>query len=596
MGRMMKRVMLFVLSMLIILLSCEHNVYIDVGDDEGNIWRVGERDAYMYFETVNEAVEYIMALSVRSVSKTEDENRIITLMRPVLAEGSDGIIDSNYEQYVEDASKRGNITVPSTFTGDLTIDFNGYRYDFANENEAFFVINGGDNVYIYNGTSVIFNEASHEPYAISVDTKTVTIDEHLLDDRRTDPNAVHVKSDGELVITAGTERENTYIKGGFKVEGNLLIENGVIYIGSIKTTGGSSLTITGGKIHSPHDTDDIILPAIDEEEFEKNNGEHVVVHEWSTTPYMEEIIETSTCSKEGKKRVYYKCTKCNETKREVISIAKVDHDHSGNWITTNGTYHWRICPVCKNEIDKAEHSFTDWKKDENDIWHRHCTGCGREEENAHLTHNLIHHPYTAPTCEKNGNEEYWSCSICRECFSDKDGTKLIDESTTVITKLGHDWDTTVWSNDNNTHWRACKRTGCTARDKEAEHINEYYYSALSTEGGTPFLTISHKCNVCDRSVSTEHKREDGAFHVTPLDGFSYAYDRTTKRATITVSSPKEYTSLLWYDINGKVIKDLNEKQCRSFSFEPDDKYGFRCELINNNKVIESCYIELTQYK
>lgn len=596
----MKKALLYVLSILFVictLISCEHNVYIDEGDTSMDIWAVGERDALVYFSTANEAIEYIIGLNARSVTKTEDKNRTVTLMRPVLAENSDGIEDESYEKYVADESLRGNITVPEGFTGDLCIDFNNCRYDFANSNEAFFVINGGDNVYIYNGTSVIFNEASHVPYAIVVDTKTVTIDEHLLDDRRTDPNAVHVKADSELVITASRERENTYIKGDLNVEGSLSIGEGVIYIESIETEEDSTFEITGGEIHNPHEYDDVVLPAINKEEFEKNGGEHNYIHAWNPEPFKVEIITTPTCKEKGLERKWYKCTECDAEKNEDVELEKVDHDHSGAWDTTDGKNHWRVCPVCEERIDEAKHTFSVWTYSEKDLlWYRHCTICLREEENAHEAHYLIQHLKKDPTCTEDGNTEYWECSICGECFSDAEGKKEITKEKTVLEKLGHDWNTT-WSGDENTHWKACKREGCIARNEEAEHTNEYIFSALTTlADGTPFLTISHRCIVCERSVSSTHEKENGVFHITPLDGFAYSYNRSTGIATVKLSSAKEYTKVEWYDINGKEITCLNETQEKGFAFTPDGKYGFRCELIKEEKVIESCYIEITQYK
>lgn len=451
-----------------------------------NIWKVGQGESAIYFETANEAIEYIITMPTsRSITKTEDENRTVTLMRPVLAEGSDGIVDDTYEKYVEDDELRGSISVPSTFTGSLCIDFNGYRYDFSNTNEAFFVIEGGENVYIYNGTSVIFNEASHVPYAITVNTETVTIDEHLLDDRRTNPKALNVKEEGSVVITSSTTRKDTSIKGDFNVEGKLSIEDGIVYIESIETSTDSSFSITGGEIHNPHEYDSVVNSAIDENEFSKNGGEHQIIH------------------------------------------------------------------------------------------------------------SMTHYNYVKATCTEPGHIEYWQCSVCNKCFKDSEGTTQIDEASTVLEKLGHDWATT-WSSDNSSHWYACKREGCTARKDEAEHTNEYYYSCIVTSG-SPFLTISHKCKYCDREVSTEHKEEDSVFHLTPLDGFKYDYDRNTGVATITISTTTNYTSCIWYDINGDVIEILSSHS--SFSFTPDGKYAFRCELLDeNNTVIESCYIELKQYK
>ncbi len=319
------------------------------------------------------------------------------------------------------------------------------------------MIDGGDNVKIYNGTSVIYDEASHEPYAISVDTKTVTIDEHLLDDRRKDRKALNISKDGSAVITSSTTREDTSIKGDFKLEGELSIEDGVVYIESITASENASLSITGGEIHSPHAYNGVVLPAIDEEEFEKNNGLHYYIHTWSTTPLKEEIVKKATCIEKGLKRITYKCTECEatETVEEVIPIS--DHDHTGEWITTDDTSHWKICPVCEEEIDKAEHTFSTWKENtENTIWYRHCEKCGRVESNAHKSHTIVHHPYTQEMCTTDGNKEYWECIICGKCFSDEALTEEITKDSTVIP---HHTILEEWRYDIDNHWHVCTADG-----------------------------------------------------------------------------------------------------------------------------------------
>lgn len=183
----MKKALILLLSIVVILLfSCDNNVYIDDSIDSP-IWRVGS----VYFKTADEAVSYVMkttSSSTRALTKTDDESRTIVLTRDVLSGESISELGSDYSKYVAGDYLRGSITIPEGFTGSLTIDFGGHRYDFANKNEAFFVIEGGDNVYIYNGTSVIYDEASHIPYAIAVNSDTVTIDSHLIDDRRVGKN------------------------------------------------------------------------------------------------------------------------------------------------------------------------------------------------------------------------------------------------------------------------------------------------------------------------------------------------------------------------------------------------------------------------
>lgn len=445
----MKRFLLIMLAS-ILLFSCDHNVYIDddIDNPKEKIWRVESS----YFETANEAIDYIISASIRA-SKTDDASRMITLMRPVLAPESDGIIDDSYKSYVEDDALRCSIIVPESFSGDLCIDFNGYRYDFSNSATSFFEIRGGDNVYIYNGVSVIFNDASHEPYAIAVNTDTVTIDEHLVDDRRTDPKALDVKSNGSALITS-SKRENTALKGSFNVAGKLSIENGIIYIEAIETSEGSSFSITGGEIHNPHDYDSIVLPAIDNEKFEENGGVHEYIHEWSTEPFKQEVIKAPSCIETGIKRVWYKCTGCDATTYEDIVLDKTGHDHSGAW-NNDSESHWKLCPVCGNVIDKDVHSFTAWSEDSDTIWRRSCTVCNRAEEDAHKEHKLVHYPYKASTCIEDGNIEYWHCTICDKYFSDEGKTEITKDKIVIPHHIISD----EWDYDIDKHWHLCTEDG-----------------------------------------------------------------------------------------------------------------------------------------
>ncbi len=484
----MKKLILLISIFVLLFTSCSNNVYIDESIDnpvtKEKIWKVGDS----YFETADEAILYIMdhSQSRSLVEKTDDESRTIVLTRHVLSSESE--LGEDYKEYIEDEKLRGSITVPSTFTGNLTIDFNGKRYDFSNSSESFFVINGGDNIYIYNGTAVIYNEASHEPYAISVDTKTVTIDSHLIDDRRADPKALNVREKGSVVLTSSTGCENTSLKGDFKVDGKLSIENGVVYIEGLEVSKGSSLSITGGEIHSPHAYDDIVLPAIDEEEFEKNKGEHIYIHTWSTTPLDEEIVKKASCIEEGLKKVTYKCTECEATTTVKEVISETDHDHTREWITSDSTTHWRVCPVCSKVVDKAEHSFTAWGENEGEnIWCRHCEVCGRTETNKHITHTLVHHPYTAGTCTTDGNVEYWECAICGEYYSDEAATTEMTEKETVIP---HHTISSKWDYDIDSHWHVCEKDGNKV-NKEAHSWSGWEEKVL---GNAKYLYA--ECNEC----------------------------------------------------------------------------------------------------
>ncbi|MBR3345879.1 MAG: hypothetical protein IKG37_02240 [Solobacterium sp.] len=81
-------------------------------------------------------------------------------------------------------------------------------------------------------------------------------------------------------------------------------------------------------------------------------------------------------------------------------------------------------------------------------------------------HELVKVSRLEPTCEKDGNIEYWYCSICGRIFSDEQGTTEISFAETILPAVGHQWETTyTWAED---------------------------YSSL---------TASHTCSVCKKTES-----------------------------------------------------------------------------------------------
>jgi len=52
-------------------------------------------------------------------------------------------------------------------------------------------------------------------------------------------------------------------------------------------------------------------------------------------------------------------------------------------------------------------------------------------------HTLEHVPAKEATCKVQGNTEYWTCSVCGQCFSDAAGTVIVAVETTIISKTAH---------------------------------------------------------------------------------------------------------------------------------------------------------------
>lgn len=435
----MKRIIILLLTAFVILLfSCDTNVYID----EEKIWRVGNE----YFETANEAIEYVMKhSSSRSLTKTDDEARTVVLTRPVLAEGSDGITDEESENYIVVNRLRGNITIPSGFEGNITIDFGGFRYDFSSNLDAFFVIDGGDNVYIYNGTSVIFEDADIEPYAISVNTDTVTIDEHLIDDRRAKEKLLSVSENGHLRIdnSEGFEGEIELITDG-RNGGVLEIENSTVTFTDIYT----KYKNADGSVE-----DTIALDIADE-----------------AKSRIEILSGDVTILGINKASDYY-----NSETKKVFDKA---------YLNTLGTE--------ENTTVKSAHS----------IHEAVDKAIGNSEGTAEnvIKHNMVDHPRVEETCTTDGTVEYWTCNGSEDCkgryYTKEDGSEWVTDKSKLV--IPCHTVSTEWSYDIDYHWHECTADG--------KHIDEeaHTWSDWKERSSGNVTHLYRECNVCGaRKVATK---------------------------------------------------------------------------------------------
>ena len=97
----------------------------------------------------------------------------------------------------------------------------------------------------------------------------------------------------------------------------------------------------------------------------------------------------------------------------------------------------------------------------------------------------------AATCTEPGNVEHYTCSGCKDVFSDSKGIKKIKE--TAIAPLGHTA-SDVWGVDDQLHWRVC--TTCNQVMIETQMVHELEngicttcaYEVATAEDTTPTPT------------------------------------------------------------------------------------------------------------
>lgn len=176
------------------------------------------------------------------------------------------------------------------------------------------------------------------------------------------------------------------------------------------------------------------------------------------------VTTPATCTTAGEKT--FTCAKCGYQKTETIPV--IAHKYEWKHDETN---HWQECSVCHDIIDKAEHTYASHKCEDTATctkaecgyvkpagqhsWNdgevttpATCTTDGvktftckvcQEKKTEPIKasgHSLTKVEAVAATCTEGGNNEYYTCSVCKKVFkADKiTETTVADET---LAALGH---------------------------------------------------------------------------------------------------------------------------------------------------------------
>ena len=295
-------------------------------------------------------------------------------------------------------------------------------------------------------------------------------------------------------------------------------------------------------------------------------------------------VHEPTCVDEGYE--VYICTVCSQEEKRKTADA-LGHEDSAY---INDEYeHWKVCSRCKEEYDRGSHVFTDWIKGKDGIWRRHCEKCLIEETNNHITHIIVHHPYKDPSCEEDGNEEYWKCSVCGECFSNADGTDLIDKTSMVLPKKGHDF-SVDWTTDETHHWHDCSR--CSVKDSYKEHDFGIVYSFNAAERD---LSIRSLCIVCDREESSSSQpSQTGAFDISVAVGIDVKRLSSNTWRISLIDSYSGYSNCTWTSNDGENLLKGPDPFTITVEANGDGRYMILCHLCDENgNEREICFVQIS---
>ena len=150
-----------------------------------------------------------------------------------------------------------------------------------------------------------------------------------------------------------------------------------------------------------------------------------------------------------------------------------------------------------------------------------CSVCGKKfsdpngtaeitniaDPNDPARHSLVKTDEKAPTCTDNGNRAYWTCTECRNIFSDDAGLNPTTLADVTVFATGHTW-SNDWSSDGTGHWHDCVNANCPITEN-----NQKVGYAAHTPGADATETTPQTCDVC-------------GYELAPALGHIHAYHLT----------------------------------------------------------------------
>lgn len=147
-----------------------------------------------------------------------------------------------------------------------------------------------------------------------------------------------------------------------------------------------------------------------------------------------------------------------------------------------------LCWMCWTDIE-PQHEYT-YECD------AYCCNCG-ELTNPDAEHNLTHYEAVDPTCDEEGNIEYWRCEDCGAAYADEAATLPLGKDRWILDATGHsDTDLEYLVSDNGIHDVYCNACGdviaerepCTMEDHKCKFCgNAEWMSVIFMDGDTVFI-------------------------------------------------------------------------------------------------------------
>lgn len=151
------------------------------------------------------------------------------------------------------------------------------------------------------------------------------------------------------------------------------------------------------------------------------------------------------------------------------------HNAAAHTCTADGTVEYWDCSVCGKKFSDPNGT---------------AEITNISDPNDPARHSLVKTDEKAPTCTDDGNRAYWTCTECRNIFSDDAGLNPTTLADVTVSATGHTW-SNDWSSDGTGHWHDCVNANCPITEN-----NQKVGYAVHTPGADATETTPQTCDVC----------------------------------------------------------------------------------------------------
>ena len=151
------------------------------------------------------------------------------------------------------------------------------------------------------------------------------------------------------------------------------------------------------------------------------------------------------------------------------------HDAAAHTCTADGTVEYWDCSVCGKKFSDPNGT---------------AEITNITDPNDPARHSLVKTDEKAPTCTDDGNRAYWTCTECKNIFSDDAGLNQTTLADVTVSATNHNW-SSDWSSDGTGHWHDCTNANCPITEN-----NQKDGYAVHTPGADATETTPQTCDVC----------------------------------------------------------------------------------------------------